>query len=61
MRWRPNGKDVSYCNINSPYGHDAFLLEPETLGSLLSGFLEATHRKVTESANHILDSIRMLR
>jgi homoserine O-acetyltransferase len=52
-----NGKDVSYCDIDSPYGHDAFLLEPEALGSLISGFLEATHRKVAESANHILESI----
>ncbi len=39
-----NKKDASYCNIASPYGHDAFLLEPEVLGSLLSGYLEATHR-----------------
>lgn len=37
-------KDVSYCNIASPYGHDAFLLEPEALGSLLSGFIDSTHR-----------------
>jgi homoserine O-acetyltransferase len=39
-----NCKDVSYCNIESPYGHDAFLLEPETLGALISGFLDATYR-----------------
>jgi len=39
-----NGKDVSFCNIQSPYGHDAFLLEPEALGSLICGFLAATHR-----------------
>jgi homoserine O-acetyltransferase len=38
-----NDKDVSYCDITSPYGHDAFLLEPEILGSFISGFLEATH------------------
>ncbi len=37
-----NGKDVSYCNIDSPYGHDSFLLEPETLGPLLSGFINTT-------------------
>jgi homoserine O-acetyltransferase len=37
------GKDVSYCNINSPYGHDAFLLEPKTLGDLIRGFIETTH------------------
>jgi homoserine O-acetyltransferase len=38
-------KAVSYCNISSPYGHDAFLLEPETLGSLISGFLSTTMEK----------------
>ncbi len=37
-----NDKDVSYCDITSPYGHDAFLLEPEVLGSFISGFLDAT-------------------
>lgn len=39
-----NRKDVSYCDIESPYGHDAFLLEPEALGAMISGFLDATHR-----------------
>lgn len=39
-----NSKDVSYCDIASPYGHDAFLLEPEVLGSFISGFLQATHQ-----------------
>jgi homoserine O-acetyltransferase len=38
------GKDVSFCNISSPYGHDSFLLEPATVGSFISGFLAATHR-----------------
>ncbi len=36
------GKDVSYCNIDSPYGHDSFLLEPKILGDFISGFLAAT-------------------
>ncbi|GAI42899.1 unnamed protein product, partial [marine sediment metagenome] len=39
-----NDKDVSYCDITSPYGHDAFLLEPKILGSFISGFLDTTHR-----------------
>jgi homoserine O-acetyltransferase len=39
-----NRKDVSYCDIASPYGHDAFLLELEVLGSLISGFLDASHK-----------------
>jgi homoserine O-acetyltransferase len=38
------GKDVSYCDIASPYGHDAFLLEPEVLGRYLCCFLQATFR-----------------
>jgi len=37
-------KDVSYCDIASPYGHDAFLLEPQVLGSFIRGFLDATHQ-----------------
>ena len=46
-----NHKDVSFCNIASDYGHDAFLLESEILGSFISGFLDATHRPavITES------------
>lgn len=34
-----NRKDVSFCEINSPYGHDAFLLETEKLGRIISSFL----------------------
>ncbi len=36
-------KDVSFCNIASPYGHDAFLLEPEVLGRFICCFLQATY------------------
>jgi len=39
-----DNKDVSFCNIASDYGHDAFLLEPQMLGSFISGFLDATHQ-----------------
>ena len=39
-----NRKDVSYCDIASPYGHDAFLLEPEVLGRFICCFLQATYR-----------------
>jgi homoserine O-acetyltransferase/O-succinyltransferase len=38
------GKEVSFCNIESPYGHDAFLLEPKTLGAFISGFLDAAYK-----------------
>jgi homoserine O-acetyltransferase/O-succinyltransferase len=52
-----NGKDVSYCNIASPYGHDAFLLEPETLGSLISGFLDATYNNILDNHNNSHTSV----
>ncbi len=34
-----NRKDVSYCEIKSPGGHDAFLLEADKLGRIISSFL----------------------
>lgn len=36
---RNNNLNVSYCNIDSNYGHDAFLLEVDTMTSLISDFL----------------------
>jgi homoserine O-acetyltransferase len=38
-----NRKDVSYCDIMSPYGHDAFLLEVELLGQFICCYLKATY------------------
>jgi len=37
---RRNNIDVSYTEIQTDYGHDAFLLETETLGRLVTNFLE---------------------
>ena len=34
------GADVSYCNVQSTWGHDAFLLEVETMTSMISNFLD---------------------
>lgn len=33
------GKDVSFCEIDSPCGHDAFLLEHETQAKIIKSFL----------------------
>ena len=33
-------KDVSYCCIESDYGHDAFLLEVDVMRDVIGGFLE---------------------
>lgn len=34
------GKDVSYCEIESPCGHDAFLLEFKTQSGIIKSFLK---------------------
>jgi homoserine O-acetyltransferase len=34
------GKDVSYCEIDSDQGHDAFLLSGHRMGDIVSGFLD---------------------
>ncbi len=36
-----NNHDVSYCEIKSAYGHDAFLVEREQLTRLIHGFLKS--------------------
>lgn len=45
---RANGRDVTYVNIQSDYGHDAFLLEVEELTRLISGFLRNLLRNVRD-------------
>jgi homoserine O-acetyltransferase len=44
------GADVTYCNLQSSWGHDAFLLEVETMTRLISDFLD---RMVTEHKLHL--------
>lgn len=39
-----NGADATYCEINSTYGHDAFLLEVERQSHLIKHFLHKTCR-----------------
>lgn len=41
-----NGRDVSFIDIESPYGHDAFLLEEEKLTRIISGFLTGVDKEV---------------
>jgi len=36
-----SGVDASYCEVNSTYGHDAFLLETEQEANLVSSFLKS--------------------
>ncbi len=56
------GKSVSYANIDSPHGHDAFLLPGERYETVLGNFLtraydhacgaQATQKPSTKEASH---------
>ncbi len=41
-----NGIPATYCNIESSYGHDAFLLEEEKLGAIVEGYLGNLYARV---------------
>jgi homoserine O-acetyltransferase len=45
---KKNGLDVSFCEIDAEWGHDAFLLPSDTLTNLIRGFLERAQREVRE-------------
>lgn len=47
------GKEVTYCNIQSPYGHDAFLLEDREMGALISGFLASTLHRIRTGQRYL--------
>ena len=42
------GLDVSFCEIEAEWGHDAFLLPNERLSALVKGFLERVHSETRE-------------
>ena len=43
-----NGVETTFCEIDSEYGHDAFLLEDDRLAETVRGFLHHSHRAVQE-------------
>jgi homoserine O-acetyltransferase len=42
---KKNGLDVSFCEIEADWGHDAFLLPSERLTALIGGFLDRVCRE----------------
>jgi len=40
---KKSGLDVSFCEIEAEWGHDAFLLPSQRLTNLIKGFLESVH------------------
>ena len=45
------GQEVTYCNIYSTYGHDAFLLEVKDETNLIKNFLNNLYEEVFESGS----------
>lgn len=43
-------KDVSYVELPSNYGHDAFLIEAGEQTEIVAGFIDSTFRKLSSSA-----------
>jgi homoserine O-acetyltransferase/O-succinyltransferase len=41
---RSRSVDVAFCELNSSYGHDAFLVETKEQSEMIAGFLESVHR-----------------
>jgi len=44
---KKNGLDVSFCEIEASWGHDAFLLPNERLNTLMRGFLKRVYHETT--------------
>jgi homoserine O-acetyltransferase len=41
--------DVAYCNLESRYGHDSFLVEVESQTEVVAGFLASTFRDIARA------------
>ena len=50
---KKNRLDVSFCEIESNLGHDAFLLFNNSLNRMIKGFLATVYNGVKESKNEI--------
>jgi len=44
---KKNGLDVSFCEVEAEWGHDAFLLPNERLSNLISGFIDGVYERLT--------------
>ncbi len=51
------GADVTYCNLESNWGHDAFLLEVDTMTGLISQFLSRMSKANKIGPPRIFDDI----
>jgi len=42
---RRSNHDVAYCELQSNYGHDAFLVDVAEQSEVIRGFLESTYKE----------------
>jgi methionine biosynthesis protein MetW len=47
---RSRNIDAAFCELNSSYGHDAFLLEAKEQTDMVTGFLDSVYRETQGSA-----------
>lgn len=52
MAMKKAGRDVSFCEIKTDFGHDSFLLAHAQLGKLISGFLGRNHNGRGQGGGH---------
>jgi len=45
---KKNGRDVSFCEIEAEWGHDAFLIPGERLKVLIHGFLDRIYHEIDQ-------------
>ncbi len=50
---KKNKLDVSFCEIESNLGHDAFLLPDKQLNKMIKGFLTSVYEGITRNKNEI--------
>jgi homoserine O-acetyltransferase len=48
---RSRNIDVAFCELNSSYGHDAFLVETKEQSDMVAGFLNSVYRDVSGSGS----------
>ena len=47
---KKNGLDVSFCEIDAEWGHDAFLISNPRLSAIIRGFLDRVNHTTEKTA-----------
>jgi len=58
---RSRNHDVAFCELNSSYGHDAFLVETKEQSQMVSGFLESVYRDISRGSGSIASAVNPIK